>query len=220
MPQVCPVGGKAHEPLHKLGSVTLQDQVTNPIPLISMSKVYDRNQSFLGEDIHLSFYLKFDVTEQYALVFNIEIYDSKGKVILKSSNASGIDSYHLEKYRNWNPKIELELFIEMYEKGDIKNESIWFYEPFCNNSIEIMGPNISSNIYTVNINLPRAIILEQYTIEDSGVISVSFLCKREDLLNHFRELQMNLLKCLSSINSALGINVNIERIITNDTISS
>ena len=167
---------------------------------ITYRRITDWNNSLYGLDLHTSFEAGFQISEDKALIFSGRIIDSHGREIFRSRDLSDLDEEVLQRYHKWNPSEELQELIDAIASQNIKDEPVWFVAPTHEITLEIKGPVVSQETFGVIVSMSKFMVLGEYHWKDSGCITISLLCKKEELLQFFQDLKKDLSHLLNQSN--------------------
>jgi hypothetical protein len=160
-------------------------------------RITDCNASLYALNKHLSFDASFYIDEDTSLIFLAKIVDSQDVVILKNGDLREYSESTLEIYQNWNPLAEFQQFCNDFETQDISSDTIGFLGPMAEVSLEIEGPIADPQVYGVIIHMSEFILMNTYQPRDTGSISVSLLCKKQDISQMLAHLYSDLQDCIT-----------------------
>ncbi|WP_019502954.1 hypothetical protein [Pseudanabaena sp. PCC 6802] len=160
-------------------------------------RIADCNRSLYAPDKHLSFEASFYVAEDTSLIFLVKIIDSQDTIVLRNGDLREYSESTLKIYQNWNPIDDFQQFCSDFETQDISTDAIVFFGPMAEVSLEIEGPIADPQVYGVIVNMPEFILMDNYQPKDTGAISVSLLCKKQDISQMLADLYSNLQDCIA-----------------------
>jgi hypothetical protein len=160
-------------------------------------RITDCNESLYDLNKHLSFEANFYIDKYAALVFSGRVIDSQDVVILKNGDLREYSEPILKTYQQWNPIDKFQEFKNDFETQDVSSESIYFAGLMHEVVLEIKGPIADPEVYGVIVHMSKFILMDAYYPKDTGTISVSLLCKKQDISQMLEDLQSDLLDCLT-----------------------
>jgi hypothetical protein len=158
---------------------------------IQFYRISDWNQSVYDLQKHTNFEAGFFMDKGSRLFLRGRVLDSNEKEIFSSGDISDLVS---ERYQTWDPSTDLSEFIEAIELQTVEVEPTYFQTPFLEITFEVKGPVASPKVFATTISMSSKFsILGQYEWRDSGHISISMLCHKDNLLAFAKGLQSSLL---------------------------
>ncbi len=152
--------------------------------------ITDWNNSVYGLQKHTSFEATFELRDASFLYLLGKITDSEGKELFRSGDISDLVT---EEYQFWDPRNNLEQFIEAIAQQTVETEPAYLQTPYMGMSIEVKGPVANPKVFATTISMSLNFrILNLYQWQDSGHISISMLCHRDQLLLFARGLETDL----------------------------
>jgi hypothetical protein len=118
-------------------------------------------------------------------------------VILKNGDLREYSESILEIYQTWNPLAEFQQFCNDFETQDISSDAIGFLGPMAEVSLEIEGPIADPQVYGVIIHMSEFILMDTYQPRNTGTISISLLCKKQDISQMLTNLYSELQDCIT-----------------------
>ena len=153
-------------------------------------RITDWNNSPYGLQKHTSFEAAFELRDASFLYLRGKITDADGKELFRSGDISDLVT---DEYQSWNPRNNLEQFIEAITQQTVETEPAYLQTPYMGMTIEVKGPVANPKVFATTISMSLNFrILDSYQWQDSSSISVSMLCHKDQLLLFARGLQTDL----------------------------